>query len=231
MLQKKNLIISKSWLIFFVFVLLLVSLLIFVAVGTIYWVLSSFSITNTRLDVLFLGYELRSNLRNLAYVNWIRLLLLFMGLFYYFVIVASYLIFFVESQCYFVRYPNVWNFYTCFKSLILLQPLSNSFTLFFKFYDRFILNNKSSTLSSRLVLKIFCRLAISVLTAVSWCYLEFIWYCIIALYKDQQTPIQTFVNLYEELVFEKLIFKNEQYVNEAFTTIQGTLETRPYLHY
>jgi hypothetical protein len=75
--QKKNLSISKNWLIFFIFVLALISLLTFVSVGTIYWVLTKFSIANTRLDVLLVGYELRSNIGSLVYINWFKLSIIF----------------------------------------------------------------------------------------------------------------------------------------------------------
>jgi hypothetical protein len=135
------------------------------------------------------------------------------------------------SDCYITQYNDTWTLKTCFWSLIIKQPLSNGFSIYFRFYDRFILKNKTSVPFGKLVYKLVWRLTISFLTALSWCYLEFIWYCILALWTDQQTPTETFIKLYKEVVYNKLRLKNNQYVMEAYTTAYGTLETSPSLNY
>lgn len=69
MSQKKNPIFSKTWFVFFIIILILISFLVVVAVGTVYWLLTHISFDKTRLDVLLTGDELRSQTTILAYVN------------------------------------------------------------------------------------------------------------------------------------------------------------------
>jgi len=69
MSQKKNPIFSKTWFVFFIIILILISFLVVVAVGTVYWLLTHIFFDKTRLDVLLTGDELRSQTTILAYVN------------------------------------------------------------------------------------------------------------------------------------------------------------------
>lgn len=228
---KKNPIFSKSWFVFFITILILISFLVVVAVGTVYWLLTHIFFGNIRLDKLLIGHELRSQTAILAYVNWFRLFLFFISNCYYFIGVSSCLIISVEVNCYLIKYPEVWTIGTCIFSLIFKQPMGNSFTLYFKCYDRFILKNKTPVLYSQLVRKLGSRWIVSSITAVSWSYLEFIGYGILALWQDWQTPEQTFIKLYQQCALDKIRVKHGIYVDEAFTTSYGTLETRPHLNY
>jgi hypothetical protein len=230
MSQKKNPIFSKSWFVFFIIILISISFLVFVAVGTIYWLLTNIFVGSTRLDMLLTGHELRSWTTYLAYANWLRLLLFFVSNCYYFICISIRLVFSVESSCYLIKYPGVWTKKTCIASLLFKQPIGNSFTLYYKCYDRFILKNKTPVVYSQLIWRSGSRLAISSVTAVSWSYLEFIGYGILALWQDWQTPEQTFIKLYQQCAINKLKLKGDTYATEAFTTSYGTLETRPHLN-
>lgn len=227
-LSKKNsLIFSKRWFIFFFVVLIITSFLIIVTIGTIYWVLTNISVFNFRLDVLLIGYELRSWTTFLAYTNWFRLFLFFVANCYYFICVTICLITSIESKCHLIEYPEVWTIWTCITCLLFKHPVGNSLTLFFKCYDRLVLKNKNPILYSQLVWTLVSRLIISSATAVSWAYLEFIGYGILALWRDWDTPDQTFIRLYQQYTLNKVGLKDGVFIQEMFTTSYGTLETKP----
>lgn len=184
-------------------------------VGPIYCILTGLDSNGIWSDTLLVGYKVRywyTFFINFYYLRlFLKFFVVFLALCYCFGWIIVYLTTSIQLKFYFIEYPEVWTMWTCFGSLLFKQPVGDIFILFFKFYGRFISKNKKLKFSNKFVWKLLGRLVINLLIAISWSYVEFIWYCILALSQDWQTPEQTFIKLYKERVEYKQSFQYYYY--------------------